>query len=169
MPSFKETYEKIKGDWEAGEKNFNIECTMLPDGMQVNCKMGNPAGDPFELIIDAPGGLDGTNKGPSPLLVILSSIGACIIAVTRFWAKLMDIEIEEMKVNSRGHINLGAIFGLDDSKLAGYDKLEPIIQIKANASKEKVEELMEKVLSHCPVIEGFKGSSPIAPKVRIRE
>jgi len=168
MPSFEETYEAIKADWNAGEKNFNIECEMLPDGMQVNCKMGNPAGEPFELLIDAPGGLSGTNKGPSPLLVILSSIGACIIAVTRFWAKIMNINIQEMKVFSRGHINLGAIFGIDDSKLAGYDQLEPVIRIKADASEEKINELMDKVFIHCPVITNFGGASKITPKVQIR-
>jgi len=166
MPSFKETYNAIKADWNAGEKNFNVECEMLPDGMQVKCSMDTK---PFELIIDAPGGLDGTNEGPSPLLVILASIGACIVAITRFWAKIMDIEIVELKVFSRGHINLGAIFGLDDSKLAGYDKLEPIIRIKANASDEKINELMDKVLSHCPVITNLGGASPITPKVQIRK
>ena len=166
MPSFKETYEAIKADWNAGEKNFNVECEMLPNGMQVKCSMDTK---PFELIIDAPGGLDGTNEGPSPLLVILSSIGSCIIAVTRFWAKIMDIEIEEMKVFSRGHINLGAIFGLDDSKLAGYDKLEPVIRIKAKASDEKINELMNKVLSHCPIITNMNGASPITPKVQIKK
>lgn len=168
MPSFEETYESIKADWNAGEKNFNVKCEMLPDGMQVKCEMGNPAGDPFELLIDAPGGLSGTNKGPSPLLVILSSVGGCIVAVTRFWAKIMDIKIEELTVFSRGHLNLGAIFGLDDSKLAGYDKLEPVIRIKADAPKEKVEELMDKVLTHCPIITNMGGASPIKPKVQIK-
>jgi uncharacterized OsmC-like protein len=165
IPNFKETYNAIKADWNAGEKNFNVECEMLPEGMQVKCTMG---AKPFELIIDAPPGLDGTNQGPSPLLVILSSIGACIIAVTRFWANLMDIKIEEMKVFSRGHINLGAIFGIDDSKLAGYDKLEPVIRIKADASEEKINELFDKVFSHCPIITNFSGASKITPKVQIR-
>lgn len=166
MPSFKETYEAIKKDWNAGEKNFNVECEILPDGMQVKCSMDTK---PFELIIDAPGGLDGTNEGPSSLLVILASIGACIVAVTHFWAKIMDIEIVELKVFSRGHINLGAIFGLDDSKLAGFDKLEPIIRIKAKASDEKINELMDKVLSHCPIITNMAGASPITPKVQIKK
>ena len=139
---------------------------MLPEGMQVKCTMG---AKPFELIIDAPLGLDGTNEGPSPLLVILASIGACIIAVTKFWAKIMNIKIEEMKVFSRGHINLGAIFGIDDSKLAGYDKLEPVIRIKADAPEEKINELMDKVFTHCPVITNFSGASSIQPKVQIRK
>ncbi|TFF90805.1 MAG: OsmC family peroxiredoxin [Promethearchaeota archaeon] len=169
MPSFEETYQAIKKDWSAGEKNFNIECEMLSEGMQVMCTMGNPAGEDFKLLIDAPGGLSGTNKGPSPLLVILSSIGGCIIAVTKFWARIMDIEIEELKVFSRGHINLGAIFGLDDEKLPGYDKLQPVVRIKANASEEKINELMDKVFTHCPVMTNFSGASEIKPKVQIRK
>ena len=132
MPSFKETYEAINADISKGEKNFNVECTMLPDGLQTEVKMG---AKPFIYIIDAPPGLDGTNEGPSPLLVILASIGACIVAVTRFWAKILDIEIVSLKVFSRGHINLGAIFGIDDNLLAGYDNLEPIIKIKCNLLK----------------------------------
>ena len=40
MPSFKETYEAIKKDVKNGEKNFNVICEMLPEGMQVECTMG---------------------------------------------------------------------------------------------------------------------------------
>ncbi len=166
MPSFKETYNAIKEDVANGEKNFNVSCTMLDDGMQCNVVMG---ASNHEFLIDAPVGLDGTDKGPSPLLAILGAIGACIIAVTRFWALIMDIKIESLTVNSRGHINLGALFGIDDNLLPGYDKLEPVIRIKADAPKEKIEEMMEKVLTHCPVITNFNGASPIKPKVQIRE
>ncbi len=166
MPSFKETYEAVKADIKNGEKNFNVECKMLEEGMQVECTMG---AKPFKILIDAPEGLDGTNEGPSPLLVILTSIGACIVAVTKFWAKIMDIKIESLVVNSRGHINLGAIFGIDDNLLAGYDKLEPVIRIKADAPEEKINEMMEKVLSHCPILTNMSGASPVKPKVQIRK
>ncbi len=165
MPSFKETYEAIKDDVSKGEKNFNVECTMLPEGLQTEIKMG---GKPHIVISDAPAGLDGTDQGASPLLIILSSIGACLVAVARFWSKILDVPIEEMKVLSRGHINLASIFGIDDNMLPGYDKLEPIIKIKSSAPKEKVEELMEKVLSHCPIITNMNGASPITPKIQIK-
>ena len=57
----------------------------------------------------------------------------------------------------------------DDSKLSGYDKLEPVIRIKADAPEEKINELMDKVFNHCPVITNFGGASPIIPKVQIRK
>ena len=166
MPSFKETYEAIKEDVKNGEKNFNISCEMLHEGMQTKITMG---ASKHEVLIDAPIGLDGTDKGASPLLAILGSIGACIIAVTRFWALIMDIKIESMTVNSRGHLNLAGIFGIDDNIPPGYDKLEPIIRIKADAPKAKVEEMMEKVFTHCPVIYNFNGPTPIKYKLQIRE
>jgi uncharacterized OsmC-like protein len=162
---FKETYETIKQDASKGEKNFNVACKMMNEGMQCEISMDQK---PYTYIIDAPQGLDGTEKGPSPLLLILGSIGGCIIAVTRFWAKIMNIEIEEMTVNSRGHINLGAIFGIDDKLLPGYDNLEPVVRIKAKAPDEKINELMENVFKHCPVIINFSGASHITPKVQIK-
>ena len=166
MPSFKETYAAIKEDVSKGEKNFNVSCEMIPEGQKCSVIMG---ASKHEFIIDAPVGLDGTDEGPSPLLAILGAIGACIIAVTRFWAKIMDIKIESLTVNSRGHLNLAALFGIDDKMLPGYDKLEPVIRIKADAPKEKIEEMMEKVFTHCPVITNFSGASPIKPKLQIRD
>jgi len=163
--SFRETYENIKADPTKGEKNFNVRCEMLEDGMQCKATMG---ASNHEFVIDAPAGLDGTDEGPSPLLAILACIGSCIIAVTRFWSKIMDIEIEEMTVFSRGNINLSGIFGLDENELPGYKSLEPVVRIKANAPKEKVQEMMDKVLSHCPVITNFEGATPIQPKVQIQ-
>ncbi len=168
MPSFKETYEAIKADITKGEKNFNVECTMLKEGLQTEIKMG---AKPHIVILDAPPGLDGTDMGPSPLLAILGSIGGCLVAVTRFWSKIMDIQIDEMKVFSRGHINLGALFGLDESgnMLAGYDKIEPVIRIKSPESEERIREMMEKVYASCPVITNFNGASTIKPTLKYRK
>ncbi|MCP4761240.1 MAG: OsmC family protein [archaeon] len=166
MPSFKETYAKIKEDTANGEKHFNVVCESLEEGMQTQITLG---ASKHIQIIDTPAGLDGTDKGPSPLLNILGAIGACIIAVTKFWAKIMEIEVTSIKVNSRGHINLASIFGIDDSMLAGYDDLEPIVTIKSPAPKEKIEELMEKVWTHCPIVTNFNMDSKLQWKLKIKE
>jgi len=47
--------------------------------------------------------------------------------------------------------------------------LEPVIRIKADAPDEKIDELMDKVFTHCPVITNFSGASKITPKVQIRK
>jgi len=134
MPSFKETYEAIKEDVSKGEKNFNVTCEMLSEGMQCKVTMG---ASKHEVIIDAPAGLDGTDQGASPLLAILGSIGACIIAVTRFWALIMDIKIESMTVNSRGHINLAAILDLMIACFQATISLNLSLELKQMRLKKK--------------------------------
>ena len=163
---FQETYEEIQKDKSAGQKNFNVKCTMLDEGMQTKVVMG---ASNHEWIIDSPEGLGGTDEGPSPLLGILGMIGSCIIAITKFWAMIMDIELENVEVYSRGKINLAGIFGIDEDELKGFTDFQPVIRVRANAPKEKVEELMDKVVNHCPVITNFAGATPIDYRVQIRE
>ncbi|NHI93882.1 MAG: OsmC family peroxiredoxin [Candidatus Lokiarchaeota archaeon] len=158
---FKETLENIKKDVKNGEKNFNVQVETQPDG-SIKAMM-----DPFEIIIDAPPGLDGSDLGPSPLLVILASVGACICAVTKFWAKIKDIKIDEVKVFSRGHINLGGIFGVGDEK-PYYDNLRPLVRIKSSEPKEKIDELMNIVWERCPIINNMNMNSGLEWKVEVK-
>ncbi|MHA1727103.1 MAG: OsmC family protein [Promethearchaeota archaeon] len=169
MPSFKETYENVKKDVANGEKHFNVLCEALlgeGNGMQTKITLG---ASKHVQIIDAPVGLAGTDKGPSPLLNILGSIGACIIALIRYWSMLMEIPLTALKVNSRGHINLAPLFGLADDMLPGYDQLEPLITIVSPAPKEKIEELMEIVWKHTPVITNFNMDSKLKWRLKIKQ
>ncbi|MBD3230121.1 MAG: hypothetical protein GF329_18225 [Candidatus Lokiarchaeota archaeon] len=161
---FEETLEKVKEDSANGEKNFNVIVEKLDDG-SIKAQMG---AKPFEMIIDAPPGLGGKNLGPSPLLVILASIGACIIAVTGFWAQMMDIKIDSIKCFSRGHINLGGIFGTEKKLKPYYDKLRPVVQIKSPEPKEKIEKLMKEVWDHCPAVQNFNKKSGLEWKIQIK-
>ena len=161
---FKETYENIKADIKNGEKNFNVQVELQPDG-SLKAIMG---AKPFEMIIDAPPGLDGKNLGPSPLLVILASVGACICAVTNFWAKIKGVQIDDIKVFSRGHINLGGIFGIGDEK-PYYDKLHTLVKIKSPEPKEKIDDLMKTVWERCPIINNMNMDSKLEWKIQTKE
>ncbi|MFX0171765.1 MAG: OsmC family protein [Candidatus Hodarchaeota archaeon] len=161
---FKETYEAVKTDPSNGEKNFNVVVKSQPDGSFL-AKMG----DDFQSVFDAPPGLGGKNLGPSPLLGILATVGACIGAVTKFWSQIMDIPIDQVKVFSRGYINLAGIFGTDDANYKGmYDKLEPIVEIKSSTPKEKVAELMDQVWKHCPIINNFNNESGLEWRLKVK-
>ncbi|MHA1785850.1 MAG: OsmC family protein [Candidatus Helarchaeota archaeon] len=160
---FKETYENIKADIKNGEKNFNVKVVQQPDGSFL-ATMG---AKPHTLIIDAPPGLDGKDLGPSPLLVILASVGGCIAAVIGFWAKIMDVKIDHIEVFARGHINLGGIFGIGDEK-PYYDKLRPLIRIKTSEPKEKIDELMKKVWERAPIINNMNMNSGLEWKYEVK-
>ena len=161
---FLDTYQAVKEDPTKGKKNFNVLVESQPDGSFL-AKMG----DDFQYVFDAPPGLGGQDLGPSPLLGILATIGACIGAVTKFWSQIMDIPIDDIKIFSRGHINLAGIFGTDDANYKGmYDNLEPIIEIKSSAPKEKIDELMTQVWKHCPIVNNFNKDSGLQWKIKVK-
>jgi uncharacterized OsmC-like protein len=161
---FKETYKAIKQDSANGEKNFNVIVEKLDDG-SIKATMG---AKPLEMTIDAPEGLGGKNLGPSPLLVILASVGACIIAVVGFLAQIKGLKIDSIKCFSRGHINLGGIFGTDENLKPYYDNLKPVVQIKSPEPKEKIEALMQEVWDHCPAVQNMNRESGLEWKVQIK-
>ncbi len=161
---FLETYEAIKKDISAGEKNFNVKVELQADG-SLKATMG---AKPHTMIIDAPPGLDGKDLGPSPLLVILTSVGACIAAVTGFWAKIKGLKIDNIEVFSRGHINLGGIFGIGDEK-PYYDKLNPLVKLKTSEPQEKIDELMKIVWEKCPIINNMNMNSQLEWKIQTKE
>ncbi len=161
---FLETYEAVKKDSSKGVKNFNVIVESQPDGSFI-AKMGQD----FQAIYDAPPGLGGKDLGPSPLLGILAAVGSCIGAVTKFWSQIMDVPIDHIKIFSRGHINLAGIFGTDDANYEGmYDKLEPIVEIRSSAPKEKIDEMMEQVWKHCPVINNLNRDSGLTWRIKVK-
>jgi len=161
---FMETYEAVKTDPSKGEKNFNVVVESQDDGSFL-AKMG----EDFQFVFDAPPGLGGKDLGPSPLLGILATVGACIGAVTKFWSQIMDIPIDHIKVFSRGHINLAGIFGTDEANYQGmYDTVEPIVELRTSAPKEKVDQLMEQVWKHCPIVNNFNKESGVKWRIKVK-
>ncbi len=164
MMGFKETYEAVKSDPSKGEKNFNVVVESQPDGSFL-ANMG----ENFKSTFDAPPGLGGKDIGPSPLLGILAAVGGCIGAVIKFWSQIMDVPVDHVKIFSRGHINLAGIFGTDDANYKGmYDKIEPIVEITTSAPKEKVDELMDQVWKHCPIINNFNLESGLQWRLKVK-
>ncbi|MHA1106503.1 MAG: OsmC family protein [Promethearchaeota archaeon] len=163
---FEEMFEKMKNDISVGERNFNVTINSLDEGMQTEVIMG---ASKHRFVVDSPEPMGGTDAGPSPLLYLLGSLGACLMSLIRFWARIMNVQIDSIRINSRGHINLASIFGLAEDLLPGFDKIEPVITIKSPESQEKIDELMDKVYAHTPGIIAFCQENPVNCKVRLRK
>ncbi|MHA1292878.1 MAG: OsmC family protein [Promethearchaeota archaeon] len=163
---FKEVYNEMKEDISKGERHFNVTINSLNEGRQSEIIMGESK---HRFVVDSPIMMGGTDKGPSPLLLLLGSLGCCIMSLIRFWGEILDIPIDSIKINSRASINLAAIFGLADHLIPGFHEIEPIITIKSSAPPEKIDELMEKVYTHTPALTAFWKETPVNCKVRLKK
>ncbi|SEM61481.1 OsmC-like protein [Paenibacillus sp. cl141a] len=68
----------------------------LQEGVKVITKARQ-----FELVIDEPQSLGGTDTGMNPVEALLASLGACQSIVARVYAPKFDVVLEDFRVTSK--------------------------------------------------------------------
>lgn len=162
--SFEKTMDVFKGDESKGERKFNVR---IEDNGAMSFKI-SMGGKPHVIYSGSPPGLGGEDKGASPLLLTLGAIGACIGTIIKFWAKSMDLKIDEIDISMRGNINLCGIFGIGDHK-AAITGFKPIVRLTTSEDEAKVNELLKNVNEHCPAFFMIREASPIEWDVKINK
>lgn len=104
----------------------------------------------FELTIDEPKSLGGTDTGMNPVEVLLASLGACQSIVGRVYAPKFGVKLDDFRVDVEGDLDLDGFFNRADVR-PGYSDIRYTFYIKTDSPKEKVEEFVRFLESKCPV------------------
>ena len=132
----------------AGAKVVFRASTRLGQGMHCFGKVR----DFEEMSIDEPADLGGTDHGPNPVELVLVALGTCQEIVYRAYAAVLGIELESVKCDLRGYLDLRGLFGMQEGIPAGFQKIVFETEIKSSASREELQKLARIVESHCPVL-----------------
>ncbi|EHQ60681.1 hypothetical protein PDENDC454_18943 [Paenibacillus dendritiformis C454] len=117
----------------------------LQNGMVVKAKSRN-----FEMMIDEPKSLGGTDTAMNPVEVVLCALGACQSIVARAYARKFKIDLEEFWVEVEGDLDTDGFMNKSDVR-RGYSEIRYNIHIKSNASYEQAKEFVEFIERTCPV------------------
>jgi len=117
----------------------------LQEGVRVVTKARQ-----FELIIDEPKSLGGTDTGMNPVEVLLASLGACQSIVARVYAPKFGVNLEDFQVDVEGDLDLDGFFNRSEVR-PGYSDIRYVFRIKTDSPQEKVEEFVSFLESKCPV------------------
>jgi putative redox protein len=120
----------------------------------------------FELMVDQPPALAGTDQGPNPVELILAALGTSQEITYRCYAEKMGIQLNSVSVTVKGSIDLRGFFAVDDSVRPGYKRIESEVKLDTPASPEEVAKLVEAVERHCPVLDILTNGTPVASKVK---
>jgi uncharacterized OsmC-like protein len=113
---------------------------------------------------DEPELLGGTNTAPNPVEQLLGALGSCLSIGYTANASLLGIQIEELRIELEGHIDLPVFLGLREGH-AGYPDVAISVYLKADAPHETVEELHQQVLRTSPVGQTIEKSIPLRAKL----
>ncbi|UNK19593.1 OsmC family protein [Paenibacillus sp. N3/727] len=117
----------------------------LQQGMVVKAKSRN-----FEITIDEPKSLGGTDEGMNPVELVLCALGACQSIVASVYARKFNIDLKDFWVEVEGDLDTDGFMNKSDVR-RGYSDVRYNIHIKTDAARENVEEFVEFIERTCPV------------------
>ncbi|EPY11593.1 MULTISPECIES: OsmC family protein [Paenibacillus] len=125
----------------------------LQEGMVVKARSRN-----FEITIDEPKSLGGTDTAMNPVEVVLCALGACQSIVARAYARKFNIQLEQFWVELEGDLDTDGFMNKSDVR-RGYSEIRYNIHVKSNASYEQIEQFVQFIERTCPV--GDTISAPV--------
>lgn len=103
----------------------------------------------FEILVDEPAELGGTNAAPTPTETLLASLGSCLVVGYAANAAVLGVDIKDLEVELQGSTDQSGFFGLSDNR--GYLKINVRVRMSSTASEEELRKLHSIVLETSPV------------------
>ncbi|WP_372753562.1 OsmC family protein [Labilibaculum sp.] len=123
----------------------------------------------FELIIDEPADLGGTNEGANPVEYVLAAFCGCINVMAHVIAREMSIELRSVKIKMAGNLNPNRLMGTSFDDRAGYKGIEVSIQPDCDASTEQLSKWLEAIEDRCPVSDNLRNITPVNLKLKLKK
>ena len=108
------------------------------------------------MIVDQPGNMESTDRGPRPSEYVLAALAACHEVTYRLYADAMDIALDSVSVSVTGVSDAKGFFSLDEETPAGFSEIYGTINIVSDASDDDIERLRQAVNRHCPVLDDMR-------------
>jgi uncharacterized OsmC-like protein len=104
----------------------------------------------FTIKIDEPNELGGTNQFANPQEHLLAAMNACMLVGYVVGCSMEGIELEELRIETEGDIDLRGFLGLDPDMKPGYDEIRYTVHIKGNGTAEQFQKVHETVCATSP-------------------
>jgi len=119
------------------------------------------------IIVDEPPELGGADAAANPVELLLVALGACQEIMYSAYASVMGVQLNSVKVNLRGYLDLRGLFGLAPNIPPGYQKVVFETLLDSPADMETLKKLAETVESHCPVMDTLVRAIEVSGQVTI--
>jgi uncharacterized OsmC-like protein len=104
----------------------------------------------FTIKIDEPRELCGTDQYANPQEYLLAALNACMTVGYVASCALQGIELEELRIETEGNIDLRGFLGLDETVSPGYESLRYTVHIKGSGTPEEFQKIHESVMATSP-------------------
>jgi uncharacterized OsmC-like protein len=143
-------------DWISGGENRSKIQGFYGAGKEDDSRM-----EPFVFTNGEPPMLLGNNEGANPVEYLLHALAGCVTTTFVLHATARGIKVESIATEIEGDMDLQGLLGLDESVSPGYEQIRMKMDIKADASEEALNELVDYVRNHSPVCTTIRRPVPV--------
>jgi uncharacterized OsmC-like protein len=119
----------------------------------------------FTIHVDEPLELCGTNEHPNPQETLIAALNACMMMGYVALCALEGIELEELRIETEGNIDLRGFLGISPDVKPGYDHLRYTVHIKGNATPEQFEKIHRTVMATSPNYYNLRNPIPLKSRL----
>jgi uncharacterized OsmC-like protein len=115
----------------------------------------------FEIVVDEPENLGGTDSAPNPVEYVLASFAGCLNVMGHLVAQEMDFKLNNLKIDIEGNLNPSKLFGKCNKERAGYKNISIRLYPETEADEATLAQWMHEVESRCPVSDNLQNLTPV--------
>ena len=115
----------------------------------------------FEIVVDEPEALGGTDVAPNPVEYVLAAFAGCLNVMGHLVAQEMGFELKKLKIDMEENLNPAKLFGKSDEERAGYKNIIIKMIPETDADNSILEKWLHEVESRCPVSDNLQNITPV--------
>ncbi len=115
----------------------------------------------FQMTVDEPADLGGTDVGANPVEYLLASLSGCLNVVAHLVAKEMNIALRGIALDLEGELDPAKFMGKPTSGRAGFISVKVTIHPDCDADQATLQNWLQAVESRCPVSDNIGNATPV--------
>lgn len=141
-PDAGQTHWKVTSRWAGGTRTDH-----LVNGVDIG---GQTVDRQFQIQIDEPCELCGTNQFANPQEYLLAATNACMMVGYATVAAVMGVNLTKLELEITGEIDLRGFLDIDRSVAPGYERLHYTVRMAGDGTQEQFEKMHEVVQRTSP-------------------
>ena len=120
----------------------------------------------FEMVVDEPKELGGTNEGANPVEFVLGAYAGCLNVMAHVCANEFGFELRGVKIDLVGDLNPDRLFGKSREERAGYKSITATIKPDCDTDAATLEKWLAEIVDRCPVGDNLKNETEVKVEVK---
>lgn len=120
----------------------------------------------FQMIVDEPEELGGTDQAANPVEILLAAFAGCLNVMGHIVAKEIGIDLRSLEINIEGDLDPAKLNGKPTVNRPGYQEIRVLLTPDTDATPAQLEIWAETVQARCPVNDNLLNPTPVHLEVK---